>query len=634
MYNYYGVEEVIFSDGTTWSSSDLINRLTVATATEGADELWGTPRNDTINGLGGDDRIADLEGDDVILGGDGNDILQSNAGNDVLDGGAGNDRLYGGVIGGFGDNDTLIGGDGDDILCGLLGDDILRGGAGNDIVVDGWYNDLYGDPSLNDELGKGLDTLEGGLGSDVLNGGIDSDIYIFNPGDGQDQITDFDTTVGNNDTLRLGVGIAATDVLFSGVNNDLILSIPGTADQITIKNWFYQGTNHYRIEQLAYADGTVVNLSNRTDIANTITGTAAADSIYGYAENNVIYGLGGADYISSGDGTDLVDGGDGNDTLVGGNGNGTYLGGNGDDRIYAQGGADTLVGGAGNDAVDGGAGIDTYHYQRGDGMDTITETDAGNVLVFGSGIAQADISAFIDISARFVLNDGPGEVLLYNWGTSGSYTIGQVRFGDGSVLSAEALSVNSVHGSEAGESIRGTSSTDRLFGYGGNDTISGGRDSDTLAGGTGDDLLEGGVGSDTYLFSDTWDSATGVITGWGMDTIVDSDRNPNVDVVSFGSEVQPLDLVFVQSGGDLLVRRHGSTDTITVQDWYSDSSSQVETFRGSDGSTLLNTQIDQLIQAMATFSANNGGITWDQALDQQPQDVQAVLAGYWQAPAA
>lgn len=40
---------------------------------------------------------------------------------------------------------------------------------------------------------------------------------------------------------------------------------------------------------------------------------------------------------------------------------------------------------------------------------------------------------------------------------------------------------------------------------------------------------------------------------------------------------------------------------------------------------LLNSQVDQLIQAMAQFSQQSG-LTWDQAIDQLPRDVQAVLA--------
>ena len=45
--------------------------------------------------------------------------------------------------------------------------------------------------------------------------------------------------------------------------------------------------------------------------------------------------------------------------------------------------------------------------------------------------------------------------------------------------------------------------------------------------------------------------------------------------------------------------------------------------------TRLHTQVDQLIQAMATFTQQTG-LSWDQAIDQQPQNVQTVLAASWQ----
>jgi hypothetical protein len=38
-------------------------------------------------------------------------------------------------------------------------------------------------------------------------------------------------------------------------------------------------------------------------------------------------------------------------------------------------------------------------------------------------------------------------------------------------------------------------------------------------------------------------------------------------------------------------------------------------------------QVDQLIQAMTTYSAS--GLMWDQAVDQRPNDVQAILAANW-----
>ena len=51
--------------------------------------------------------------------------------------------------------------------------------------------------------------------------------------------------------------------------------------------------------------------------------------------------------------------------------------------------------------------------------------------------------------------------------------------------------------------------------------------------------------------------------------------------------------------------------------------------QAGNGQTLLSTQVDQLIQAMAGFTQQTG-LTWDQAIDQQPQQVQTILAASWQ----
>ncbi|MGH8604095.1 MAG: calcium-binding protein, partial [Gammaproteobacteria bacterium] len=71
-------------------------------------------------------------------------------------------------------------------------------------------------------------------------------------------------------------------------------------------------------------------------------------------------------------------------------------------------------------------------------------------------------------------------------------------------------------------------------------------------------------------------------------------------------------------------------DQLTLQNWYSGSANHVEQIKSSDNSTLLDTQVANLIQAMATFSAQHGGISWDQAIDQNPNEVQAILAAHWQ----
>ncbi len=97
----------------------------------------------------------------------------------------------------------------------------------------------------------------------------------------------------------------------------------------------------------------------------------------------------------------------------------------------------------------------------------------------------------------------------------------------------------------------------------------------------------------------------------------------------FETTINPLDLILSRQANDLRVAVYGSTDQITIQDWYGGTSNQVETLQGGNGQTLLNTQVDQLIQAMATFGAQTG-LTWEQAIAQRPQDVQSILAASWQ----
>jgi Ca2+-binding RTX toxin-like protein len=171
--------------------------------------------------------------------------------------------------------------------------------------------------------------------------------------------------------------------------------------------------------------------------------------------------------------------------------------------------------------------------------------------------------------------------------------------------------------------INGTGNTlnNILTGNSGANTLTGNTGNDILDGGSGNDTLVGGTGNETYIFG----------VGYGTDTITENDSTGgNTDTVQLG--VNPIDLVFAQSGNNLDLSLHGATDKLTVQSWYSGSAYQTEVITAADGSQLLNTQVAQLIQAMATFCANNGGITWDQAIATRPQDVQVVLSQYWALP--
>src|SRR5262249_7124852 len=159
-----------------------------------------------------------------------------------------------------------------------------------------------------------------------------------------------------------------------------------------------------------------------------------------------------------------------------------------------------------------------------------------------------------------------------------------------------------------------------LSGNSANNTLSGGAGNDRLDGGMGNDTLAGGPGNDLYNFS----------RGDGQDTISDADTTQgNQDRLLFGTTINPLDLVISRQANDLRLAIHGTTDSVTVKNWYtSPTTNQIEDLQAGNGQHLLNTQVDQLIQAMASFSQQTG-LTWDQAIDQRPQQVQTVLAASW-----
>ena len=159
-------------------------------------------------------------------------------------GGAGNDQVLGEA-----GNDTLGGGEGNDTLIGGTGDDIIEGGAVNDLLIGG--NDSGGSwNGLNYYTGHGNDT------------------YRFSRGDGVDTIWDSDATAGNADVLSLGANVAVDQLWLARTGNDLRVSIIGTTDNVTVKNWYAGG--QYRIEQLQLSSGEALVESSVQNLVNAM----------------------------------------------------------------------------------------------------------------------------------------------------------------------------------------------------------------------------------------------------------------------------------------------------------------------------------------------------------------------------
>jgi Ca2+-binding RTX toxin-like protein len=198
----FGADDVIFGQ----DGNDEIH------GGAGNDHLYGQSGNDTIYAEGGDDQVFGGAGSDYLYGQDGNDIIFAEDGDDEIYGGAGNDTLYGQA-----GNDKIYGEDGNNILMGGDGNDLLVGGIGNDIV--------------NGENGD--DTLVGGPGNDILTGGAGKDTFVFGPGSGADQITDFEPGIDHIDLT--GYHLAANSLQVKDIdNNHDVLVTLSASDNIVL----------------------------------------------------------------------------------------------------------------------------------------------------------------------------------------------------------------------------------------------------------------------------------------------------------------------------------------------------------------------------------------------------------------
>jgi len=209
----YFIESFQFTDGSSLNATQVTEQSI----------YQGTAGNDLMNGFSTyNEQFSGNAGDDTINGNAGHDHLDGGAGNDVLNGGSGNDTLLGGA-----GNDSLNGGD---------GINIMGGGQGNDTLVAGSY--------------------------------YSTDTYVFNLGDGQDEISDYGYT-GSQDRLQFGAGISSDNLWLTQENDDLLLQRLGSDDQVRIASWFTSTTQ--QIEQIQTENAVLLN----NQVANLVNAMAA-----------------------------------------------------------------------------------------------------------------------------------------------------------------------------------------------------------------------------------------------------------------------------------------------------------------------------------------------------------------------
>ena len=541
----YRIDEIHFDNGQVLDVAAV--KELVQQPTDGSDDLYAYQSGSTLNGGLGDDTLYGADGADTLNGGKGNDWLYGDNGDDVLNGDEGNDSLYGNH-----------------------GDDVLNGGAGND--------------NLSGEDGN--DTLIGGAGDDYLDGGSGSDTYVFGKGFGRDTISNHDGSAARKDIIRFTDGITADMLHFARNDNDLLIKVKDSSDQVTVRYYFKsEDSGDYRIDEIHFDNGQVLDVAAVKELAqqptdgsdrlyayhsgSTLNGGLGDDYLYGGNGADALYGGGGDDALYGDNGDDVLNGNEGNDTLNGSDGNDTLDGGSGDDYLYGGNGNDTLIGGAGNDYLNGGSGSDTYVFGKGFGQDTIFDQDLGKkgfgqdtIDKLDNSVERKDIIRFTDGITADMLNfarndndllikvkDSSDQVTVryyFKSEDSGDYRIDEIYFDNGQILDVAAVkelvqqqptggdndelyggSGNDVlNGDEGNETLNGGDGNDTLDGGSGDDGLFGENGNDTLIGGAGDDYLDGGDGNDTLIGGDGNDTLDG---GDGNDTLIGGDGNDTLD---------------------------------------------------------------------------------------------------------
>jgi hypothetical protein len=265
--------------------------------------------------------------------------------------------------------------------------------------------------------------------------------------------------------------------------------------------------------------------------------------------------------------------------------NNVIIGNSGANTLRGEAGDDILDGGPGNDTMVGGAGDDTYVVEC--SADVVAES-----LNSGTDSVQSCIS--------FTLTENVENLTLTNPFTSSGQTTADID-GIGNAL----------------DNI--------ITGNSGNNILRGGAGNDSLAGGRGNDSLLGGEGDDRYLFR----------VGDGSDCIFDLQGN---NTLYAGSGLSDKDLEAERVGDDMLVHVVGSSDFVTLSNWFvqSEGVNVIEfddgTVLGREGIELLMNRPPAAVDDSITVFEDGGPVVIPEAsllandTDPNPNDVLTVLS--------
>ena len=559
MYHYTDktgrVEGVEFSDGTVWGANDFA-----------AAQIAGGSGNDNLYGLGETNDVFDADAG-------GNDDLTGRGGDDVywLGKGTGRDKVYE-----YYQNATGDAGDRIKVKAGISPSDVRlrRSGDGQHLYVElldakGTVTDSlkvmyhYTDKTgrvegvefsdgtvwgANDFAaaqivgGSGNDNLYGlgetndvfdadAGGNDSLHGRAGDDEYWLGKGTGRDKVYEgYGNAKGDaGDKIKVKAGISPSDVRLrrSGDGKHLhveLLDAKGAVtDSLTVNNYFTDSTA--KVEGVEFSDGTVWDANDFA--AAQIVGGSGNDNLYGLGETNDVF--------------------------------------------------DADAGG--NDSLHGYAGDDEYWLGKGTGRDKVYEGygnakgDAGDKIKVKAGISPSDVRLRRSGDGKHLhveLLDAKGAVTdsltVNNYFTDSTAKVEGVEFSDGTVWGANDFASAQIVGGSGSDNLYGLGETNDVF-----DADAGGNDS-----------LHGYAGDDEYWLG----------KGTGRDKVYEGYGNAKGDAgdkIKVKAGISPSDVRLRRSGDgkhlhvELLDAKGAATDSLTVNNYFTDSTAKVEGVEFSDG---------------------------------------------------
>ncbi|WP_186163663.1 calcium-binding protein [Burkholderia gladioli] len=343
--------------------------------------------------------------------------------------------------------------------------------------------------SENDSLDGSFhgDVFDGKGGNDEIYGRGGADTFIFNQGYGRLRIYENQSTdLSSGTVLKLGKGLNPSTITVTTNSGDVIIR-QGT-DRITLSN-MADYPDHYGVSQVQFADGTIWTAEELVAKARFINGTSENDSLDGSLHGEVFDGKGGAD------------------------------------TIYGGGGADTFI------FNQGYGRLWIYENQS-------TDLSSGTILKLGKGLAPSTVTVTTN-NGDVIIRQGTDRITLPNMANyPDHYGVSQVQFADGTIWTAEELVAKA-------RFINGTSE---------NDSLDGSLHGEVFDGKGGADTIYGGGGADTFIFNQ----------GYGRLRIYENQSTDlsSGTVLKLGKGLNPSTITVTTNSGDVIIRQ--GTDRITL----------------------------------------------------------------------